>query len=197
MGKKTISVTDEAYISVLEHTLFSWRGCLHSFRPSGQNMPQHTDLIFSTGIISKVTWGDMESKFPELALCGRKKKCTITKTIFSPICEVSEGMVFLRPLSSNGIGNQEFHHFKRKKVYFMFGTKSVQIGPKTAVGWLLFNHFTLHCTPPFFAVRHPAYYSKNYLSLLQFQPNYVYDNDDHSLRRLGQTYSSGTSFSMR
>ena len=29
-------------MSLLQHILFSSRGCLHSFGPSGQNMPQHT-----------------------------------------------------------------------------------------------------------------------------------------------------------
>ena len=57
-------VSDEVKLSMLGHILLSWRGCFHSFRPSGPNMPEHTEL----GLISEQTsWlpqgGYLESKY--------------------------------------------------------------------------------------------------------------------------------------
>ena len=42
---------------VLGHVLFHWRGRLHSFRPSGQNMPYHSHFIFLSGLTSWVHQG--------------------------------------------------------------------------------------------------------------------------------------------
>ena len=48
-----------------------------------------------TGLTSKVHQGDMESIYPELALCGSKNECARTDTVFFTISEFSEGTVSL------------------------------------------------------------------------------------------------------
>ena len=71
-------------MSVLGHILYSWRGRLHSFRSSGQNLPQHTHLNFKSELTYTVPQGDMKSIYTELALYGSKKKCARTDTVFFP-----------------------------------------------------------------------------------------------------------------
>ena len=49
---------DEAKMRLLWHVLFHWRGNFHSFRPSGQNLPHHSNFSFLSGLTSWVhSWG--------------------------------------------------------------------------------------------------------------------------------------------
>ena len=77
---------------MLEHILFSWKGCLYLLGLSEKNILQYTDLSLSTGL----TLRRMERIYPELALCGRENEFALTDTDFFPISEVSKGMVSLR-----------------------------------------------------------------------------------------------------
>ena len=47
----------EAWLSVVEHIQFIWRGCLHSFRTSRPNMPLLTYFSLNTELTSRVTQG--------------------------------------------------------------------------------------------------------------------------------------------
>ena len=52
---------DEAKMSLPRHVLSSWRGHLHLFRPSGQNMPQHTQFSFISELTNKLHQGENKS----------------------------------------------------------------------------------------------------------------------------------------
>ena len=70
-------------MSVLGHVSSSWTGCLHSFRPCGQNMPSHlfqphlrANLQSTIGV-----YGECKSKVCSLS----NKECTRTDTVFFPL----------------------------------------------------------------------------------------------------------------
>ena len=61
-------------MSVLEDILFRWRGCLYSFRPSGQHMPLHTELSFSTELTSRVPVGVYREYIQRVSPLWKEKK---------------------------------------------------------------------------------------------------------------------------
>ena len=58
-------------------------------------MPCTLNFASAQSLLIEYLRGDMESIYPELALCGSKNECARTDTVFFTISEVSEGTVSL------------------------------------------------------------------------------------------------------
>ena len=57
---------------MLGHIMSSWSGCLHSFRPSEQNMPWHSNLSLVSELTLDNLKGNKDSQNPEFTLYGTK-----------------------------------------------------------------------------------------------------------------------------